>query len=86
MEKITFNNEEEKIDFYVIEQTVLSGTTYLLVTEEEDEEGDEAEAYILKELSSDGDEVTYEMVEDDVTLEALGKIFSELLDDTDVRA
>ena len=86
MEKITFSNEEEKIDFYVIEQTVLSGTTYLLVTEEEDEEGDEAEAYILKELSSDGDEVTYEMVEDDVTLEALGKIFSELLDDTDVRA
>lgn len=83
MEKIIFENEEEKVEFFVIEQTVLAGATYLLVTEEEDGEED-ADAYILKEVESDDSEVTYEMVEDDVTLDALGKIFSELLEDTDV--
>lgn len=83
MEKIIFENEEEKVEFYVIEQTVLAGVTYLLVTEEEDGEED-ADAYILKEIESDDKDVTYEMVEDDVTLDALGKVFSELLEDTDV--
>ena len=51
------------------------------VTEEED--GD-SEAYILKEIADENDDVVYEMVEDDNELAALGKVFAELIDDADI--
>ena len=36
---------------------------------------------ILKEVSTDDEEVVYQMVEDDVEFSALAKIFSELTDE-----
>ena len=54
---------------------------FLFVTEEED--GD-SEAYILKEIADENDDVVYEMVEDDNELAALGKVFAELIDDADI--
>ena len=46
---------------------------------------DEADAYILKDISEDEDEVAnYVMVEDDVELEALSRVFQEMLDDTEI--
>ena len=55
---------------------------FLLVTESEE---DEAEAYLLKDLSEDGEaEARYVFVEDDEELEAVSKIFAELLDDVDL--
>ena len=54
---------------------------YLLATEEED--GD-CDAYLLKEVAAEGEEVCYEMVEDDTELAAVGKIFAELVEDTDI--
>jgi hypothetical protein len=84
MEKVTFVAPEsgETADFFVLEQTTIGGINYLLVTETEN--GD-ADAYILKETSvgTDG-ETTYEMVQDDQSMEALAKVFSELLEDVDV--
>ena len=72
MEKITFTLADNQIvEFYVLEQTVLGGISYILVTDSED---DEAEALILKDLS-------YEIVDDDDELEAVSKIFQEMLDD-----
>ena len=85
MEKVTFYDDIEDIsvDFYVVEQTKLNGETYLLVTEDESEE---AEAFILREVRSENDEITYEMVEDELEITALGKVFAELLDeDTDIQ-
>lgn len=81
MEKVIFTDPEtnETVSFFVLEQTQLNGMKYLFVTEEEEGDGD---AYILKELcEEDGDEIVYEMVEDEVELAALGKIFSELMDE-----
>ena len=80
MEKIIFTLEDgEKVEFYVLEQTVLGGISYILVTESEEEE---AEALILKDLSKPGeDEALYEIVDDDDELEAVSKIFQEMLDD-----
>lgn len=44
MEKITFTLADDQIvEFYVLEQTVLGGISYILVTDSED---DEAEALI----------------------------------------
>ena len=66
-----------------MEETRIAGVSYLLVTESEDDE--EAEAYILKDLSEDGEtEARYVFVEDDQELEAVSKIFAELLEDVDL--
>ncbi len=83
MEKITFTDPDtqETIEFYCLEQTTINNQSYILVTEDED--GD-SEAYILKETSSEGEETVYEMVEDDAELEALGKVFVELMEDVDL--
>lgn len=74
--------EESTVGFFVVEETRLGGVSYLLVTETED---DEADAYILKDLSEDGDaEARYVFVEDDNELEAVSKVFAELLEDVDI--
>lgn len=84
MEKITFQfaDSEESVDFFILEQTRINGTNYILVTDSEEDDG---EALILKDLSEDGDqEAFYEIVEDDEELEAISKIFSQMLDDVDL--
>ncbi|MCC8051056.1 MAG: DUF1292 domain-containing protein [Clostridiales bacterium] len=84
MEKIEFRPAEggETAWFYVVEETRINGVSYLLVTETEEEE---AEAYILKDTSKDGDEeAVYEFVDNDEELEAVSKIFTELLEDVDI--
>lgn len=83
--KIQFTDEDgEKIDFYVIEQTRISGKDYLLVTDSADDET-EADAYIMKDISEEQDEESvYVLVDDDNELEYLSKVFEELLGDEDV--
>lgn len=83
MEKVTFVDPDtkEEISLFVLEETQVNGMRYLLVTEEED--GD-CDAYLLKEVAAEGEEVCYEMVEDDTELAAVGKIFAELVEDTDI--
>ncbi len=78
MDKIIFTGDDgENIEFFVIEETVVSGNKYLLVCDNEDE--DEAEATILKEINADGEEAVYEFVEDDVEFAAVAKLFDELV-------
>ena len=86
MEKLTFVTEDqESVDFYIIEETRVNGINYLLVTESEDEEDEEAEAYILKDTSKAEDtEAVYEFVESEEELEAVSRIFAELLEDMDL--
>ena len=83
METIQITSEDgEQIQFYVVEQTRVNGKDYILVTETEDEE---AEAYILKDVSSDKETgAVYEFVEEEDELNALAAVFSELVDDTDI--
>ena len=84
MEKIkfTFGDPTETVDFFVLEQTKINGMTYILVT---DSEEDDAECMILKDTSSEEDtESVYEIVEDDVELSAVLKVFEELLEDIDI--
>lgn len=85
MEKIEFETENgEKVEFFVEEETRVNGISYLLVT---DSDGDEANAYILKDRSADGDILAdYVMVEDDQELEVISGIFQQMLDDTEIRS
>ena len=86
MEKLTFVTEDqESVDFYIIEETRVNGINYLLVTESEDEEDEEAEAYILKDTSKAEDtEAGFEFVESEEELDAVSRIFAELLEDMDL--
>lgn len=86
MEKLTFVTEDqESVDFYIIEETRVNGINYLLVTESEDEEDEEAEAYILKDTSkAEDEEAVYEFVESEEELDAVSRIFAELLEDMDL--
>lgn len=83
MDKIKFMFDgTEEVEFYVLEQTKVNGAAYILVT---DSEEDDAECLILKDTSdSDDSESVYEIVEDDVELEAVSRVFEELLEDVDI--
>ncbi|MDO5424702.1 MAG: DUF1292 domain-containing protein [Eubacteriales bacterium] len=84
MEKIkfAFADGEEAAEFFVLEQTRISGVDYILVTDSEEGDG---EALILKDLSADGDaEALYEIVDDDDELNAVSRVFQEMLDDIEI--
>lgn len=83
MEKIRFQSEDGTVaEFYIEEQTRIGGTAYLLVSDSLD---DEASAYILKDVSAeDSQEACYQMVEDNEELEAVFKVFEQMLDDVDL--
>ena len=84
MERITFTFEDtkEEVEFFVLEQTKVNGFSYLLVA---DSEEDEAECLILKDMSEAEDtESLYEIVEDEVELYAVLKVFEELLEDVNI--
>ena len=67
------------VTFYVIEETRLGASNYLLVADSDDED---AECLILKDTSRDEDpEAVYELVEDETELDAVSKVFEELLSD-----
>ena len=81
MEKVKFPGPEtqEVVEFIVEEETQLNGTKYLLVYEDADD--GTLDAYILKEIVTENDEVLYEVVEDEVEFMALAKVFAELTDE-----
>ena len=83
-EYITFTTDDgEEIDFAIIEETRINGVNYILVTD--NIENEEAEAYILKDVSNDEDkDAVFEMVEDESEIEYIGKVFDELLEDIDI--
>ncbi len=84
MEKVEFFLEDtnETVEFCVLEQTKINGSTYILVTDPEDEDV----CLILKDMNHEDDQNSvYEIVEEDTELEAVSKVFEELLEDTDIR-
>ncbi|WP_178041865.1 DUF1292 domain-containing protein [Frisingicoccus sp.] len=82
-EKIIFYTDTDEVEFYVIGQTRINDVNYILVADSMD---DEAEALILKETvnNEDAEDVIYSEIEDDGELEAISRVFSEILDDIDI--
>ncbi|MGN0335623.1 MAG: DUF1292 domain-containing protein [Lachnospiraceae bacterium] len=84
MEKITFFSEEqeEDIEFYVLEETRIGGVDYILVT---DSEEDDAECMIMKDTSdADSEDAVFEFVEDEQELDSVFRVFEQMLDDIDI--
>jgi uncharacterized protein YrzB (UPF0473 family) len=84
-DEIVFTSEDgENVTFSVIEQTRLGGIDYLLVSTQENDDGEE-QALILKDISKDTDtEAIYEIVEDERELDLVAGIFKELIDDIEL--
>ena len=80
---IIFETEDgTEAEFYVVEQTTLGGVNYLFVIDKSDDES----FLILRENSgADTDEMAaYDIVEEEKELEAVIRIFDELLEDVDL--
>jgi hypothetical protein len=77
---IIFETENgEELTFYVEEETRVGGISYLLVSD------DEENAYILKDVSGEGeDEARYVMVDDDDEFSAVAALFGQMMEDTDL--
>lgn len=81
--KVKLDNGEE-VPVYILEQTVITGITYILVTDEEDEEMD-GNAFILKDVSApDDEEACYVEIEDDNEYDAVARVFAEMLEEVDL--
>ena len=84
MEKVrfTFGDGSGEDEFFVLEETKINGSAYILVT---DSQEDDAKCLILKEVSQpkQADSV-YEIVEDETELLAVSKVFEELLEDVNI--
>ena len=80
--KFAFADGSGEDEFFVLEETMINGSTYILVTDSED---DEAECLILKDsgVQGQGDSV-YEIDEDETELLAVSKVFEELLEDVNI--
>lgn len=79
--KITFINDAgEEETLFVLEETKINGASYLLVSETEDDGEEDIDVYVMKEVASEGDEATYEFVEDEKELDSIADIFAELLE------
>ena len=80
MEKIVFKADKENpVEFFILEQTTVSGVNYILVT---DKEEDHSEALLLKAVTKSEDgEALCEIVSDETELNALADIFESLMDD-----
>lgn len=77
---VFYDAEDNEIELRVLEQTTIAGQNYLLVLDEEEDA-----VLLFKEVPEEGDFVSYEIVEDNVEIEALLKVFNELLDDMDIQ-
>lgn len=83
---IPFITEDgEKVDMYVLEETIIQNIHYILVTDNLDEDSEETLVSILKEekRTEDDEYSVYGPVENEDELAAVAKVFAELMDDVD---
>lgn len=84
-EVVTMQAEDgTDVEFSIIDNVASGGERYLLVVETELMDDEESEALILKEISINADDVTYELVEDDAEFERVADLFAKKGDDYDL--
>ena len=75
---VTMTDENgQEVDFSIIDNVASGGERYLLVVETELMDDDETDAIILKEVSINTDDVTYELVEDDAEFDRVADLFAQ---------
>lgn len=82
---ISFATDDgEEVEFFVLEQTKLNGVDYLLVSDTLDDEDEDVEVYIMKEVKEEDGLTSYEFVEDENEIGIIGKLFQEILEESDM--
>ena len=82
MEKVKFAFADGNGEDEFFEETKINGSAYILVAESED---DDAECLILKDVrDEESGESVYEIVENEKELQAVSKVFEELLEDVSI--
>lgn len=82
--RITLTDEEgNQLTYTVLADTVLQGKTYLLVTEQEEDDGETA-CDILVMVGEDEEYLSYEFVEDEEESENIFKVFETILSEEDM--
>lgn len=71
----------DAVEFSIIDNVACGGERYLLVVETELMDDDETDAIILKEVSINTDDVTYELVEDDAEFDRVADLFAQKAED-----
>lgn len=86
MDRISFYDEEtnEEVVFCVLSMVSYEEENYILVVEEAEIDLEESNAYVMREIEVDGDDVTYEIVEDDVILDVVYPMLEENIEDEDL--
>ncbi|GMQ64020.1 DUF1292 domain-containing protein [Vallitalea maricola] len=86
METIVFTFEEtgEDVEFAILSSLEYDEETYLLAVEKEELELDDMTAYVLKAISLDGEDVIYEIVDDDDELLPVSEKLMDLVEDIDI--
>ena len=82
-------DDGKEVEFEIIESTRVNGADYILVTtddttiyDSENDDDDSEAVFILKDTAApESEEALYEFVDDEEELDAVFKIFEQLLDD-----
>ncbi len=78
---IVLSGEDGDVEVEVIDQTVIDGTTYLLVADVVTDDEEEGDCYILKDVSgTDTDEANYEVVPSEEA-DGIFDVFEKMLKD-----
>jgi len=87
LDRIEFIFEEtnEVVVFCIVANMQMNDVAYLLVVDENEIDDDDATAYIIKAVEIDGDDVIYELVDDDDELNMVSPRFDELLEQSDFK-
>lgn len=80
---LTDENGEE-VEFAVIDAVEAEGQSYILVLEADLLDDENAEAMILKKTAEDGEELNYELIEDDAEFDKVAELFQNANDEYDV--
>ncbi|HCT64900.1 MAG TPA: DUF1292 domain-containing protein [Lachnospiraceae bacterium] len=84
-ETIMLTDEEGKeVEFAIIDAIETEGQSYILLLEAELLDDENAEAMILKKIAEDGEEVNYELIEDDAEFDKIAELFQNGNDEYDV--
>ena len=81
---LTAEDGSEEV-FFVMGQAQIAGENYLLVANKENEEdSEEVDALVLKEIE-DGDEIVYDVLDDEKEIKIISKYFEEIIDDIELK-
>lgn len=84
-EVVTMTDEDgTEVEFSIIDNVASGTERYLLVVETEKMDDDETEAAILKEISIDANDITYELVEDEQEFDRVAELFAQKGEDYEV--